>query len=352
MKIFTYYYPGYYNDNYRSTGTEWNSVKSCIPRSKQHNQPRVPLDGYYDQSCLEVAKKQILTAIKHGINGFMVCCYWDFETHQPIMEEPLKQLLKASEGLDFQINLMWVLRLPHKELPIIYGNFGKYSNHPWFIKRIQSYSYDKQFLDYINNISKHPNYRKDTEGKPILQIYSVSEIVEVSTQAMQQVSRDLNGFHLQGICGRNDEWISNSEELGLDSISSYVTLVDFNTKKNLLTHKECVADQKNVWKHIIEQTTVPFYPSISSGWDASARGSNLKGFKVNKFPWAPIIKDANPTDFFTNLELVKEYFSLVDLDIHIASWNEWSEGHYIEADEKFGHGFLETVKEFKSLYNV
>ena len=120
MKIFTYYYPGYYNDSYRSSGTEWNSVKSCLARSKQHYQPRVPIDGYYDQSLFDEAKKQILTAIKYGIDGFMVCCYWDFETHQPIMDEPLKQLLKASEGLDFKINLMWVLRLPHKELPINY----------------------------------------------------------------------------------------------------------------------------------------------------------------------------------------------------------------------------------------
>lgn len=350
MKIFAYYYPGYYNDNYRLTGTEWNSVKSCEARSNHHYQPRVPLDGYYDQSQFDVAKKQILTAINYGIDGFMVCCYWDFETQKPIMDEPLKQLLKASEGLDFEINLMWVLRLPHKELPISFGNFGKYSNHPWFIKRIQSYKYDQQFIDYIRLIAQHPNYRKDSLGKPLLQVYSVSEIVDDSMEAMQQVSRDLNTFHLQGICGRNDDWISNSAEIGLDSISSYVTLVDFNTKKNLLSHKECVEDQKNVWKHILAQTTVPFYPSISSGWDASARGSFVKGFKVNKFPWAPIVKNANPTDFFTNLELVKSYFPLEELEIHIASWNEWSEGHYIEADEKFGYGFLEAVKEFKSRY--
>ena len=78
MKIFAYYYPGYYNDNYRLTGTEWNSVKSCEARSNHHYQPRVPLEGYYDQSQFDVAKKQILTAINYGIDGFMVCCYWDF----------------------------------------------------------------------------------------------------------------------------------------------------------------------------------------------------------------------------------------------------------------------------------
>jgi hypothetical protein len=34
-------------------------------------------------------------------------------------------------------------------------------------------------------------------------------------------------------------------------------------------------------------------------------------------------------------------------DIHIASWNEWSEGHYIEPDQKFGNAFLEKVASLK-----
>ena len=28
----------------------------------------------------------------------------------------------------------------------------------------------------------------------------------------------------------------------------------------------------------------------------------------------------------------------------IASLNEWSEGHYLEPDERFGHGWLEAVR--------
>ena len=31
--------------------------------------------------------------------------------------------------------------------------------------------------------------------------------------------------------------------------------------------------------------------------------------------------------------------------LFVRSWNEWGEGNYIEPDLKYGHGFLEAIKE-------
>lgn len=161
MKIFAYYYPRFYDDSYRISKSEWNLMKQASPRHHSHYQPRVPLQGYYAQNNLEVCKQHIEWAQKYGIDGFMICYYWDFESGKPIMDEPLKYLIKAMEGTSFEFNLMWVLRLPHKELPLSDGNFGKYQNHPWFKKRIQKYSVDEAFHGEINGFMKHPNYRKD-----------------------------------------------------------------------------------------------------------------------------------------------------------------------------------------------
>ena len=30
--------------------------------------------------------------------------------------------------------------------------------------------------------------------------------------------------------------------------------------------------------------------------------------------------------------------------IFLRSWNEWAEGNYVEPDLKYGHGFLEAIK--------
>jgi hypothetical protein len=137
MNFYAYFYPGFYDDSYRLSGTEWNIVRSAKPRTVDHHQPRIPQGGYYNQLDQTTLKEQINAAISYGIKGFMVCYYWDFEQSCPIMDEPLKELMLAVEGTDFEFNLMWVLRLPHRQLPIEQGNYGKYHNHPWFKKRIQ-----------------------------------------------------------------------------------------------------------------------------------------------------------------------------------------------------------------------
>jgi hypothetical protein len=345
MDVYAYYYPGFYQDDYRITGTEWNVLKKALPRNKDHYQPRVPVNGYYDQADLQTCKEQIQLAQKYGINGFMICYYWDFESSKPIMNKPLDCLMDALIGTNFKFNLMWVLRLPHKELPIKNGDFGKYSNHPWFKKRIQLFFRDENFINSVNKISQHPNYRLDKDRKPFFQIYSVSELLLLhGKEETKNILNIFNNYHLQGVCGRDDEWIGEAEKLKLNSVTSYVTLVNFNSNKSILKHSECVNNQAIVWENIINATNVPYYPSVSSGWDASPRGEFIKNFQLKKFPWSPIVIDANPSDFYLNLKNAVETFSKNNVDLHIASWNEWSEGHYIEPDLKYGTQFLEKIK--------
>ncbi|NBO59803.1 MAG: hypothetical protein EBU82_02395 [Flavobacteriia bacterium] len=348
MNFYTYFYPGFYNDTYRLSGSEWNIVRKAQPRSKDHHQPRIPQGGYYNQAETTEIKNQITLARTYGIKGFMVCYYWDFEQSCPIMDEPLKQLMLAVEGTDFEFNLMWVLRLPHRILPIEEGSYGKYHNHPWFKKRIQDFQDDKTFFEELQRISNHPNYRKGKEGKPLLQVYSVSELIQLHGEKVPAILNQFQNFHLQGICGRDDDWIAASSNLGFSSLSAYVTLVNFNADKVKLRHAACAAEQPMVWNRIQEKTNLPFYPSVATGWDASPRGSHLPNFKVRKFPWAPVVMDANPDSFHANLRDAVAWSRANRLDdVHIASWNEWSEGHYLEPDMKYGTAFLEKVYQTK-----
>jgi len=347
LKVFAYYYPGFFDDEYRASGTEWNIVKSSKPRKKGHYQPRIPVVGYYDQCNPNSCREQIELAIKYGINGFMICYYWDFENSKPVMNQPLDNLMEVIKDFDFEFNLLWVLRLPHRYLPIENGKYGNYRNHPWFKKRIQSYRKDLRFEAEINRICAHPNYRKDQLGKPIFQVYSISELIDLMGSETKNILNYFNEFNIQGVCGSEDSWIEDAKAMGVDSLTTYVTLVDFNSQKVILKHSECVKEQTGVWNQICSRSILPFYPSVASGWDASPRGTYARGFRIKKFPWSPVVIDANPSDFEDNLVLARDLATKNDVDIHIASWNEWSEGHYIEPDEKFGNSFLEKVLNLK-----
>jgi hypothetical protein len=158
MKVFAYYYPGFFDDEYRISGSEWNVVKSAKPRNERHYQPRIPVGGYYNQCNPDNCKAQIELAMQYGINGFMICYYWDFESSQPIMNQPLENLMEVIKDFDFEFNLMWVLRLPHRNLPIENGDYGNYNNHPWFKQRIQPYRKDPRFEAEIKRIKQEAVY--------------------------------------------------------------------------------------------------------------------------------------------------------------------------------------------------
>lgn len=80
------------------------------------------------------------------------------------------------------------------------------------------------------------------------------------------------------------------------------------------------------------------YPTIVPNWDHSPR-SGVDGF---------IIQGECPSLFkeqiFKAIRLNSEKRNTPNI-IFLKSWNEWGEGNYMEPDLKFGHGFLNALKD-------
>jgi hypothetical protein len=60
-----------------------------------------------------------------------------------------------------------------------------------------------------------------------------------------------------------------------------------------------------------------------------------------------VITGEHPDLFAAALQRARAFRSPVSLDdplVLIASLNEWSEGHYLEPDERFGMSWLEAVQ--------
>ena len=106
------------------------------------------------------------------------------------------------------------------------------------------------------------------------------------------------------------------------------------------TYLELLEDVKQEWKCVEETVKAPFYPHVSLGWDNTVR------YVVPRKKW--ICYENTPQNVQKGFELAKDY-----VDSHpqmkaplivVNSWNEWTEGSYLQPDDLNGYGYLEAVK--------
>ena len=75
-QVAVYYFPNYHadrrNEEWHGKGwTEWELVKAAKPRFDGHQQPKVPLWGYEDESKPEAMQRKIDAAADHGVSAFI-----------------------------------------------------------------------------------------------------------------------------------------------------------------------------------------------------------------------------------------------------------------------------------------
>jgi len=87
-----------------------------------------------------------------------------------------------------------------------------------------------------------------------------------------------------------------------------------------------------------EDAWANIYPTIMPQWDRTARAGKREGIYVN----------ATPENFKRHIQEALEVIKNKPDEhkiLFLRSWNEWGEGNYVEPDLKYGHGFLNAIKE-------
>ena len=102
------------------------------------------------------------------------------------------------------------------------------------------------------------------------------------------------------------------------------------------------------WRTATGNFKVPYHPNVTMGWDASPRCDTTKPFVKGEYPFFSILTGNTPQKFKQSLQQAKKFVDSTNVKhkiITINSWNEWTEGSYLEPDTQNKMGYLDAIKD-------
>lgn len=373
-RVIAFYLPQFHpipeNDKWWGKGfTEWTNVGKAKPLFKGHYQPRVPADlGYYDLRMPEVREAQAKMAREAGVEGFCYWHYW-FGNGKQLLERPFNEVL-ASGRPDFPFCLGWANHTWTNKswevgtrkvresvlMPMVY-NDEEYVKHFYDIllafkdKRYITVDEKPLFLVWdplglpdakhfislwndlaINNGFKGIHFvglRQNLEPKD-MQRLDKNKVANLSAIKYKEIL-DL-GFNA---VNSNGYW--RAEFLARSNFERVIRWIMFNLFK-YRTLSKCDQRVINKYIYVPEDKWDNVYPILLPQWDRSARAGKMARIYVGSTP-----------DVFRSQ--IQRALSLLEnkTDEHkilfLRSWNEWAEGNYVEPDLKYGHGYLDVLRE-------
>lgn len=365
-----YYFPNFHVDPrneavHGANWSEWELMKCAGPRFPGHQQPKIPLWGYEDESNVVVMEKKIATAADHGLDAFIFDWYW---YEGPYLERALNEgFLQAANRDRLKFALMWA----NHDWKNFHPGGRDTANYPIDFKWSTSRQTIGFVWDYIiERYLTQPNYWR-LNGLPYFSIYAMDRFINQmgGVEATAEVfalfrekaeNAGLPGVHVNGIwydvldsspqCSAcpQAEWVTR---IGLDSYTSY---------NNVCISKKWFTDFPRVdYLHLAEEymricekaqktLPAPYYPVVTVGWDSSPRTIQSETYdSAPSYPYLPVMENT-PEKFREVVAAAKANLlrqPAANQVMFINAWNEWTEGSYLEPDEQFGYALLDVIKQ-------
>ncbi|HSW50312.1 MAG TPA: glycoside hydrolase family 99-like domain-containing protein [Bryobacteraceae bacterium] len=367
-QIGAYYFPNYHRSDRRNAAwhgegwCEWELVKRAEPRFPGHLQPRVPLWGYEDESEPAVMGKKIVAAADAGIDAFIFDWYW-YEDG-PFLERALEEgFLRAPNTKRLKFSLMW-------------------ANHDWVDVHpatrntpprvlapgcISARAFHAACDRMIDLYFPHPSYWR-VNGGLYLSFYMIAGLVqgigsvEAARTALDHFRDRVRGaglgeLHLNAVVWgeqilpgekKVDDVNGLLDALGFDSVGSYVWIHHRALHRFPVTsypdYRElCVKD----FAAFTDRYRLPYFPNVTVGWDSSPRTIQSDQLLPQGYPYTPILAHNEPAEFQKALEAARAFFEKEKTRtpvLTVNSWNEWTEGSYLEPDTLHGCGYLDALR--------
>ena len=351
--VAAYVWPAYQNEPrwaelgiFKDGKGEWQNVYEARPKWEGHNQPLVPLWGYEDESDPKVVEKKIDAAVSHGVNVFVYDWYW--YGGRPFLEDALdKGFLGAANNGKMKFFIMYA----NHHVTRLWDN--KVANKEWdkpiWRAWVDAEEFRKISRRWIEMYFSRPNYYR-IGGKPVLMVYEIGTLVEglggidkaaKALAAFRKECEDagLGGVHLMVCDYALDR--KTLEALGVDSatIYNFVHWAGDAGDPDYLDWAKKGAARFDAAKK--ELGLSAYFPHASVGWDTNPR-----------YPQdfiTPTIHDSTPAKFEQVLRMARDWSDANTPEgfpklITVNSWNEWTEGSYLEPDTTFGFGYLEAIQ--------
>ncbi|NNC87284.1 MAG: glycoside hydrolase family 99-like domain-containing protein [Akkermansiaceae bacterium] len=376
-RLIAFYLPQFHpipeNDEWWESGfTEWTNVAKAKPLFPGHWQPRLPADlGFYDLRVPETRHAQAELARKAGIEGF---CYWHYWFGgKRLLERPFMEMVASGEP-DYPFCVGWANQ----------SWTGTWHGAPNRILMEQTYpgaeDHERHFHALLPAMldSRHIC----VEGKPLVLIYAPRELPEAARFLEQwrnlASSNGLSGLHfVANLWARDDDY--DPIEEGFDGVVySNPRAVSAYSKYDIALARSNGTDAAPLWhkaqafRHALpdrvrhrlrrwrRQPLEVFryadavgvldrelrtasggqreYPCVLPNWDNSPRSGRR----------ALILTDSSPELFRGHLRRALDWAERLPREnrlVFVKSWNEWAEGNYLEPDQRFGHRYLDVVRE-------
>lgn len=371
MKVIAFYLPQFHetpeNNEWWGEGfTEWQNMKNATALFEEHYQPRIPFnENYYDLSDVRSIERQTELAKKYGIYGF--CCYHYWFGSKMLLEKPMELYLKDSKcDLPFCFcwanetwTNAWATDVESERKILIkqeYGDMDEWERH---FQYLHTFFKDKRYIkegnkplfviyrpQYIPNLNERLDYynsRAIEEGFDGI----VFAAQHVSFYAEKGIDKSRFSYQIEYQPGfafyDMGSWLQKKIGSIKQDMQTWARdhLKSFRSaKKAKLQH----LDYDDVWKTVLKREPEPnMIPGAFVDWDNTPRykekGRVLDGACPEKFK----------KYFGEQLQRAKNVYHSDYL--FIFAWNEWSEGGYLEPDEKYGEAYLGAIKHCLEQYD-
>lgn len=319
--------------------TEWTNVSKAEPNFTGHYQPRIPADlGYYDLRLSEVLQQQADLAQRYGLHGF--CFYYYWFGGKRLLERPLEQLLQQDKpDIPFCLcwaNENWTRRWDGLEKEVLIAQDHSDEDDLAVIQDLIRYFKDGRYIKI--------------DGRPVLVIYRPTLFPDfVKTAARWRDACRQNGVGEIYIAMVESFELAKSgfhpSLLGCDAAIEFPPggLVKPKPPTGEILNPDYTGHSADYRELAVSYASRPApgytrFKGVMPGWDNTARRQDAGNCFEHSTP------GAFQAWLEESIAETREQRYGDERLVFINAWNEWAEGAYLEPDRRFGHAYLEAVR--------